>query len=177
MAIKTSVWTQRFMWAALIQGGVMFIITLYLLYLNVPGAGFSPARVVASGSAGSWLEVGYVGYMIFLVIGTAVSAFFYYYIESILNRPYTGRLNLLAWGHLLLGNIAGGVGLILMMQGGYRGGVATAPIALGGLGQNTTYVHINILSPVSNPIAYLFAIGAIGPLLGGLGYFLQMRKH
>ncbi len=166
------------MWGALIQGGVMFIITAVLLYFNAPWSGYySPARVVAAGSAGSWLEVGYVGYILFLVLGTAMSAFFYYYIESVENRPYTGRNNLLAWGHLLIGNIFGGIGLILMMWGGYSGGAASAPAALGGGGHDLLYVHVNILGPISNPIAYLFAIGAIGPFLGGLGYFLQWRKR
>jgi hypothetical protein len=173
LAEKASIWTRRFMWAALIQGGVMFIITGVLLALNSPWPPgmYSPARAVAGGSAGTWLEVGYVGYVLFLVLGTAMSAFFYYYIESVENRPYTGRNNLLAWGHLLLGNIAGGIGLILMMNGGYQAAAALAA------GQSIGAVHTNILYPIEFPIAYLFAIGAIGPFLGGLGYFLQWRKR
>ncbi len=176
MIERGNIWTRRFIWGALIQGGILFIITLYMLYLNLPGTGFSPARVVASGSGGTWLEIGYIGYMLFVVLGAGVSAFFYYYIESVMNRPFTGKMNLLAWGHLLLGNF-GALGLILMMYGGYNAGAAVAPVALGGLGKDALYVHENILGPLSNPIAYLFLVGALSPLAGGLGYFMQLRKR
>jgi hypothetical protein len=83
----------------------------------------------------------------------------------------------MAWVHLLPGNIFGAIGLLLMMYGVYQGGAAVAPVALGGLGKDLLYVHENVLGPLANPIAYLFAVGGISPLAGGIGYFLQMRKH
>ncbi len=164
--------------AALIQGAIMFIITAVLLAFNIPGSGFtSPAAVVAYGEAGTWLLVGYLGYIIFPIIGTGLSALFYHYYEVVMNRPYTGRLNWLAWGHLLLGNIGIGLAFIFMIYGGYNGGAAMVPTSLGGLGESAYYAHTHYLGQFATPIAYLLAIGALGPLLGGIGYFLEMRRH
>ncbi len=177
MSGKESIWAKRFLAAALLQGLILFVITAVLLAFNLTGTGYtSPAAIIASGSAGTWLLVGYLGYLIFPVMGTGLSAFFYHYIESIMNRPYTGNLNLLAWGHLILGNVGIGLGFIVMIWGGYGGGSAMVSTALGGLGQTAYYAHVHFLGPIAEPIAYLFALGAIGPLLGGIGYFLQFRK-
>lgn len=62
MADRGSVWAQRFILAAIIQGAIAFVITVVLLYPDLPWSNMtSPATVVAFGSAGTWLTVGYVG--------------------------------------------------------------------------------------------------------------------
>jgi hypothetical protein len=43
----------------------------------------SASRVIAGGSAGTWLFVGYSLYMIIGVIAVAVTAIFYFYIEGV----------------------------------------------------------------------------------------------
>lgn len=177
-----SVWARRFIAAALIQGGIMFVITIFLLYVDVanllglPGNAFtSPAAVVAGGAAGNWFTAGYLGYLLVLVVGSGLSALFYHYIEVVMGRPYTGNASYLAWVHLLVGNVFLGGGLGLMMYGGYVGGAALADTFLGGGGWSAQDVHDLILGPLEPWIALLLLIGALGPLIGGIGYGLRFE--
>ena len=183
MAVPRSVWSRRFIAAALIQGFILFVITAVLLYidaasfLGLPGSDLvTPAAVVAEGSAGTWFTVGYFGYLIVPILGSGVSALFYREIEVAMNRPYTGWHRWLAWGHLVLGNLALGAGLGLMMYGGYFGGALMVPTSLGGQGESAYYVHTHVLGALAAPISILFMVGALGPLLGGLGYGLKFRE-
>lgn len=177
-----SVWARRFIGAALIQGAIMFVVTVFLAYLNaasllgLPGGTITaPSVVVAGGAAGNWFMGGYLGYLLVPVVGSGLSALFYHYIEVVMGRPYRLGANYLAWAHLLLGNMFIGAALGIMMYGGYIGGAAMAPTFLGGGGQSATYVHDAILGPLELWITLLLMIGALGPLLGGIGYGMRFR--
>ena len=183
MAEARSIWAGRFIFAALLQGLVLFAITAVLLYvdaasfLGLPGGDLvTPAAVVAEGSAGTWFTVGYFGYLIVPILGSGVSALFYREIEVSMQRPYAGWHRWLAWGHLLLGNAALGAGLGLMMYGGYFGGALMVPATLGGQGQTAYYVHTHVLGALAEPISILLILGMLGPLLGGIGYALKFRE-
>ncbi len=184
MAEVGSVWARRFIAAALVQGGVMFIVTVFLLYvdlanlLGLPGNAFtSPAAVVAGGAAGNWFTAGYLGYLLILVVGSGLSALFYHYIEVVMGQPYEANAAYLAWAHLLIGNLVLGAGLGLLMYGGYVGGAALAPAFIGGGGQSAQYVHDVILGPLEPWISMLLLIGSLGPLLGGIGYGLKFQAR
>lgn len=183
MAELRSVWARRFIFAALVQGLILFVLTALLLYvdaagfLGLPSAGLvTPAAVVAEGQAGTWFTVGYFGYLVVPILGSGVSALFYREIEVAMNSPYKGWHRWLAWGHLTLGNIALGAGLGLMMYGGYFGGALMVPTSLGGQGQSAFYVHTHVLGALAEPISILFGLGMLGPLLGGIGYALKFRE-
>ncbi|HLE53943.1 MAG TPA: hypothetical protein VI999_01695 [Thermoplasmata archaeon] len=179
-----SIWARRFIAAALMQGGLMFVVTVFLLYLDLasllrlPGNAItSPAAVVAGGGAGNWFTAGYLGYLLVLVVGSGLSALFYHYIEVVMENPYEGTAAYLAWAHLLIGNLVLGAGLGLMMYGGYVGGAAGVSELIGGGGHNAQYVHDVILGPLEPWISVLLLIGALGPLLGGLGYGLRFQER
>jgi hypothetical protein len=176
-----SVWARRFIAAALIQGAILFVVTMTLLLVDlvafvVPSSGIvSPELIIASGFAGTWFTIGFLGYFIVPVIGSGLSGLFYHYIEVVMGRPYAGGRQYLAWAHLLLGNILIGAALALLMYGGYSGGAAMLSVPLGGGGHDAQWVHDNILGFLTGPISSLFIVGALGPMLGGIGYFLQFR--
>ena len=127
MAEAGSVWARRFIWTGLIQGTIMFGLTMVLLVVDIvafvsPSSGItSPESVIATGSAGTWFTIGYLGYLIVPVVGTGLSALFYHYVEVVMGQPYKGGLNTLAWAHLILGNIAIGVALVVAISAVSRG--------------------------------------------------------
>ena len=69
----TSRWANRFIIAAIVQGALAAGVTSYLLYDAVYGSP-GPARIVAGGSAGTWLTVGYLGYIMLGPLAAAVTA-------------------------------------------------------------------------------------------------------
>lgn len=169
------VWTGRFLWAAIIQGALAFIIMAIFMYLNLYGeTGQQPSRIVAGGSVGTWLLVGFSGYLV-MILAIGLSGFFYHYLESVRGRPYRSWLErALAWGHLVLMN-AGAIGATwLLMIAGYTGGShlltsQTPPPAVFG------EVHA-IIEWTVNPIAAFILVAALGGLLGGLGYMKALLK-
>src|SRR5206468_3460808 len=91
----TSRWANRFIIAAIVQGALAAGVTSYLLYDAVYGSP-GPARIVAGGSAGTWLTVGYLGYIMLGPLAAAVTALFYQHLEVNLRAPYKGWPNALA---------------------------------------------------------------------------------
>ena len=188
---QQSKWAGRFVAAAILQGAIAFGVMALLLVLSIPGvASPSPGRIVAGGdfcsvkitdnvtmtgtatcsNASNWFIVGMIGYALVGVLGIAVSALFYQYLESTLGAPYSGWRDITAWLHLFLGGAGSSAAALLAAYGGYLGGAALLPVSSGGLGQNPGYVHVNILNPLSLPITVLMALGLLGFFLGGLGY-------
>jgi len=166
-----SKWAERFTVAAIVQGIVVLGMIGILLYLAVFGSP-EASRVVASGSAGTWLTVGFIGFLTVGVLGTAVSAVFYNYIESVRRKPVIGGLG---WGHLLLMNAGALVASGLMMYAGYVGGSKLLPTSVGGGGLNAGVVH-EFLADFVEPIAIAMAVGALGVLLGGIAYVWALRS-
>ncbi len=162
-------WSDRFLAWAFVQGAIAFGGLGFLLYLSVattPG----PARVVAGGGAGTWFTIGCLAFALIAVLGIALSALFYHHIEVTLKRPYTGWRNLCGWAHLIAGGGASSLGALLAAWKGLEAGVASLPVSAGGGGQNFTYIHENILGPITVPLAILMFVGLMGFLAGGVGY-------
>ncbi len=194
---EQSKWAGRFVAAAIIQGAIAFAILSVFVGMSALQLSPSPGRVVAGGdycsvtvtvpvnpnsttyngtgtatcsSAGMWFVVGMIGYGLVGVMGIAVSALFYQYLESTLGAPYTGWRNITAWVHLLLGGVGASAGCLLMAYGGYVGGSALLPVSSGGLGKSTYYVHTTILGPLSPYITGLLGLALLGFFVGGVGY-------
>ncbi|MEM4340863.1 MAG: hypothetical protein QW319_04910, partial [Candidatus Nitrosocaldus sp.] len=78
--IEPGVWSKRFMVAAIVQGLLVTILTLSAvvgqMYVKP-----EVSRVIAFGSAGMWFIMGYIMYIVVGVVGVAVSALFYHYLE------------------------------------------------------------------------------------------------
>jgi len=178
--LNPSKWASRFIAAAIAQGAIATLATLYIVVGQVFFLRPEPSRVIAFGSAGSWFTMGYLTYLIVGVMGVAVTSLFYHYIESVLNKPYTGFVDKLAWAHFVLMNIGVLGASSLMMIGGYLGGAAMLPPDVGGRGWNAGQVHINIFYGI--PLGYPFWISifilllALGVILGGLGFVVSWRR-
>ena len=167
-----------FLYAAILQGGIAAVVTFLGAFGNLVGLlPVAAAFVIASGSAGTWFTVGYLTYLIVGVVGTAVTSLFYFHIETIQGKTYKRNSRLLAWIHLILGNIGvGGAGLLAML-GGYLGGAAMQPATAGGRGWDAGLVHVNILQFYELPIGGFILLGLVGFVAGGLGYVASMRSR
>jgi len=112
------------------------------------------------------------------VVAVATTALFYDHFEVILNRPYRGISNYLAWAHLVFMNVGVVAAAAILMYGGYMGGAALLPTAVGGLGQNPGWVHLNILGPLVTPAGYAVITAMAGVFAGGIGFVVTyFRKR
>lgn len=173
-------WASRFLISAIFHGALATIITLYIVIGQALFIRPEPSRVIAAGSAGTWLTLGYIMYILIGVVAMATTALFYYYIEKVSNNPYSGIRNILAWIHLVLMNV-GAVGTTwLMMISGYYAGAAMLPPEVGGLGWKPGQVHANIFYgiPLGYPawITIFIVLLSIGVILGNLGFLISWRK-
>lgn len=173
-SIDVGSWSKRFMVAAVIQGLLVTILTLAVvigqMYVKP-----EVSRVIAFGSAGMWFTMGYIMYILVGVIGVAVSALFYHYLEHTLVAVYRGIVGYLAWAHLIMMNV-GVVGATwLMMYGGYEGAKAMLPVNVGGLGLTAAEAH-EILAPLVTPIVLFIVVLALGVILGGIGFMITYRN-
>jgi len=171
------IWTNRFIYAAIIQGAIIVGLTIFLVFSQISYLKPEISRVIAAGGAGTWFTFGYIMYVVVGVIGVAVSALFYYYLEKILAKPYNKRLTkLLAWTHLLLMNLGTTSAMGLLMYAGYIGGAAMLPQNnVGGKGFNAAQAHV-ILAPFIEPISFAIMILLLGIILGGLGFLLTYNR-
>jgi len=174
-------WAGRFIWASVIQGLLATIVTILVLdplqYVTGNADYYSAARVIAGGGGGTWFFTGYVSYIVVGVIATAVTAVFYFYIEGILGKVYSGFTKYLAWSHLILMNVGVAGAMFLMMWGGYLAGWAAAPATSGGGGLTPLEIHEQILGSLPNPIGAFILLALVGVILGGLGYIVRSRAQ
>ncbi|MGA2784138.1 MAG: hypothetical protein ABSF09_05515 [Candidatus Bathyarchaeia archaeon] len=173
-----SKWATRFVWAAIIQGALISMLTGILVlgefgvFLRTP-----VSSLISTTVPGIWIALGYFAYLVIGVVGMAVTALFYQYLEVNLKSPYTRHAKDLAWLHLVLSN----VGIIgaswLVIYSGYVTGVATLSNSLGGLGRSMNEVAAIVHSQFLFPIAAFASLTILGIILGGLGYVLVYRER
>ena len=144
---KSSPWAKRFI-AAIVQGAVIVALTAFLVLSQISFLKPEISRVIAAGGAGTWFTFGYIIYIVVGVIGVAVSALFYYYVERVLEKQYnTSRIaKALARGHLILMNVGTTAATGMLMYAGYLSGAAMLPLSVGGKGFNQGQAH-EILAP------------------------------
>lgn len=171
-------WAGRFIGAAVVQGLIAVTVTVLIVepwsFFNI-NSYYSPSKVIAGGGGGTWLFTGYISYLVVGVVGVAVTAMFYFYIEGLQGKEYSGKASILAWGHLIFMNVGVAGSMLLMMWGGYVAGWAGAPVAEGGLGYTDEQIHVHYLSQLVDPIGALVLLACLGAVLGGIGYVTRSR--
>jgi len=178
--VTASKWSSRFIWAAVVQGLILTIVTVLIVeplsYFNINWPlSYSPSKVIAGGGGGTWMFTGYILYLVVGVVAVAVTAMFYFQIEGVMGKAYHGLTNYLAWGHYILLNVGVAGSMLLMIWGGYMAGYAAAPVASGGLGYTGGQIHVAYLGQLVNPIGAFVLVAALGAILGGAGFILRSR--
>ena len=170
-----SKWATRFVWAAILQGALVSFLTLFLVLGEVGFLHPSVSLLINASVPGIWIALGYFAYLIVGVVGMAVTALFYQYLEVNLKSPYTGGARSLAWLHLILSNVGIVGATALIIYAGYVTGVATLPASLGGLGMAMVDAESMVLNQFLLPIAAFAAMTILGVMLGGLGYVIVYK--
>jgi hypothetical protein len=170
-------WATRFVWAAIVQGALAAALTGFFV-LGETGYISPPISLLISATIpGIWVALGYFAYIVIGVVGTAVTALFYQYLEVNLKSLYKGKFSGLAWLHLILSNIGILGATWLVIYAGYLTGIATLPATLGGMGLSLNQVESSVLARFLMPITVFVSVTILGILLGGLGYVLVYRAR
>src|SRR5580658_1745548 len=146
--MNVSKWSNRFIWAAIIQGLAATLLTIPIVDPSVKPA---VAQIIAGGSAGTWFFVGYIMYIVVGILAVGLTALFYYNFEVSQGKPYKGISSRLAWVHLILMNTGAAAACFLLMYGGYFAAAGMLPTSEGGQGWTALQAHVNILSALVNP--------------------------
>jgi heme/copper-type cytochrome/quinol oxidase subunit 1 len=174
---KQGRWTHRFIIAAIIQGAIIVGLTLFLIIGDATILNPQISRVIAAGNAGTWFTFGYTMYITVGVIGVAVSAIFYHYLEQIDEKYYQNTYSkILASVHLVLMNIGSFAAMGMMMYVGYIGGSSMLPEAVGGKGYDAAQAH-ELMAPFVDPIGISILVLLVGVLAGGLGFVISYRRN
>ncbi|MDE1827700.1 MAG: hypothetical protein KGH65_00870 [Candidatus Micrarchaeota archaeon] len=172
---KTSRIATMFLWSAIAQGAIIAAVTFIIFIWGSIYLSPSPSMVIASGSAGIWLTVGYVMYII-MVLALGVTSFLYDYIEVRLGKRLDRFSAILARVHLVLMN-SGMIGAaLLLMYAGYVGGVGLMPSAIGGGGLTQLQVHEQILGQYPLPIIAFVVATIVGIISGGISYLRSLLR-
>jgi hypothetical protein len=179
-----SKWANRWIIAAIAEGALAAGATAFLLYDSqypiVSGAG-GAAKYVAGGGAGNWLTVGFLGFIIFGPLAAAVTSLFYQHLESTLRAPYTGINNIFAWLHIVLMNVGVTVATWIMWTGGWNAEnfistTGASAFCKANPTVDSCSVHVQVLGPLVDPIAYFAIIAILGAFAGGIGFVMAWRR-
>ena len=151
-------WAKRFVWVALIHAVIAAIISV--LFVFAPGGeGKELSRMIAAGSAGIWVFVGYSMYIIAGFIALSAWAFIYY---------VSGETNdWLSLAHLILHNI-GLIAPLMIFTAGIQGGTLV-------LEGNFAAIHPTIVW-ASVPSGILAGLLALGSIIGVINILIALLR-
>ena len=172
--IHKTTWGNRFIAAAIIQGGIMTLIALSMVgiqFIFTTKLNIIQFLSLSFEGPAKWFFLGIIFYLIFIV-AIAVTAIFYIHLEVNLKRKISSILTVLAWIHLIGMNIGGPLATILMIFAGLSGSGIISIFTEGKIGQQ----NVEILNTLIAPISISIGILSIGVICGGLTYTLTYIK-
>lgn len=170
-----SIWSGRFIIAAIVQGAVITGLTLVFVAAQILISGTNIIEFLSLSFEGpaKWIFLGYIFYMI-LVVAIAVSAVFYSHFEVGMGRQIRGFRSFLAWIHLVGMNVGGAATTIIMIFAGLAGS-GVLGIIVGG--SDTLQENTAIMDQFIAPIAIFTGVLSIGVISGGLAFVMSyLRK-
>jgi hypothetical protein len=170
----SSVWSNRFIIAAIVQGAVITGLTLAFVAAQILTSRINIIEFLSLSFEGpaKWIFLGYIFYMI-LVVATAVSAVFYNHLEISMGRKIQGFRSVLAWVHLVGVNVGGAAATITMIFAGLVGS-GVLGLILGG--SDSLQPNTPIMDQFIAPIATFMGVLSIGIISGGLAYVMTYLK-
>lgn len=173
MEVVKSSWGNRFIIAAIVQGGIITFMALSMVGTQVIFTKVNMIQFLSLSFEGpaKWFFIGLMFYLV-LIVAIAVTAVFYSHLEINMRKKFSGVSNVLAWIHLIGMNVGGAGATILMIFAGLSGSGALSLFTEGELGQQ----NIAVMDSFIPPIASFIGVLAIGVLCGGLAYTIAYLK-
>src|SRR5215218_4520798 len=171
----SSVWSNRFIIAAIVPGAVITGLTLSFVAAQTLTSQINIIEFLSLSFEGpaKWIFLGYIFYMI-LVVAIAVSAVFYSHFEVGMGRQIRGFRSALAWIHLVGMNVGGMATTIIMIFAGLAGS-GVLGIIVGG--SDTLQENTAIMDQFIAPITIFTGVLSIGVISGGLAFVISyLRK-
>jgi hypothetical protein len=177
---SSSIWSNRFIIAAIAQGAIITGLTLSIVTAQLLVSGINIIQFLSLSFEGpaKWFFLGYIFYLV-LVVAIAVTAVFYNHLEVNLGKQIHGFRSVLAWIHLTGMNIGGAATTIAMISAGLIGSGILDLMLNGGMADSTLQPNIEILEDFITPIAAFAGLLSIGVIAGGVVYittYLQKKK-
>ncbi|HEV8405883.1 MAG TPA: hypothetical protein VGQ13_08255 [Nitrososphaera sp.] len=173
--IANSVWSNRFIIAAIVQGAIITGLTLVIVAAQMLTSGTNIIQFLSLSFEGpaKWFFLGYIFYLI-LVVAIAVTAVFYNHLEVDMGRQIRGFRSVLAWIHFVGMNLGGAATTIAMVFAGLAGSGVLGVI----LGSDSLQPNAAIMEPFVPIIAAFTGLLSIGVFAGGLAYITTyLRKN
>lgn len=170
--LKTK-WGNRFIIAAIIQGGIMTAMALATVAFQILTTRVNIIQFLSLSFEGpaKWFFIGIILYLI-VIVAIAVTAVFYNHLEINLKRKFSRVSNVLAWIHLFGMNIGGAGTTILMIFAGLAGSGVLLLFIEGKLGNQ----NVAILTSYIPFIAFFVVVLSIGVICGGITYLIAYRS-
>ena len=175
MNFFSSVWSNRFIIAAIVQGSVVTGLTLAFVAAQILTSGTNIIEFLSLSFEGpaKWIFLGYIFYMI-LIVAIAVTAVFYNHLEISMGRKIRGFRSFLVWIHLVGMNVGGAATTLIMIFAGLAGS-GVLGIIVGG--SDTLQENTAIMDQFIAPIAIFTGVLSIGVISGGLAFVVSyLRK-
>jgi hypothetical protein len=171
-SLKTK-WGNRFIIAAIIQGGIITGMALVTVAFQLLTADVDIIQFLSLSFEGpaKWFFIGIILYLI-LIVAIATTAVFYNHLEINLKRKFSKISNILAWIHLFGMNIGGAGTTLLMILAGLAGSGVLSLFVEGKLGNQ----DVTILTSFIPFIAIFIVILSIGVICGGIAYIMTYRS-
>src|SRR5918992_4075533 len=174
----SSVWSHRFIIAAIVQGAVITGLTLAFVAAQILTSGTNILEFLSLSFEGpaKWIFLVYIFYMI-LIVSIATTAVFYNHFEVNMQRTIRGFRSVLAWVHLIGMNVGGATVTLTMIYAGLVGSGIMGIIMSGGNNAVELKPNTQVLEQFIIPISIFAMILVIGLIAGGLTFLLNFMRH
>jgi uncharacterized membrane protein SirB2 len=177
---SNSIWSNRFIIAAIAQGAIITGLTLSIVTAQLLVSGINIIQFLSLSFEGpaKWFFLGYIFYLI-LVVAIAVTAVFYNHLEVNLDKQIHGFRSVLAWIHLIGMNVGGAATTIAMILAGVIGSGMLDLMLNRDMADGTLQPNVEIMEHFITPIAAFASLLSIGVIAGGVAYittYLRKKK-
>jgi hypothetical protein len=170
-----SVWSQRFIVSAILQGSLIILLTssgiaIQLMYSSTTINIIQFLSLSFEGPA-KWIFLGYIFYLILITL-IATTAIFYSQLGVNLQKRIRGIKSVLAWINLIGINVGGAAAAIMIIYAGHIGSGIHDMIISGGTSTTDSLIqNTAIMAEFVLPIAAFSGLSITGAVLGTIAYF------